>query len=87
MMLKFYGYYKQATEGQCNDVKPSFWDVIRRAKWEAWHKLGDMTEEEAMCLYVDELKQVHINVCQNMKKILEEIQNVTAIVLKQVKTS
>ena len=58
MMLKFYGYYKQATEGPCNDVKPNFWDVIRRAKWEAWHKLGDMTEEEAMTCYVDELKQV-----------------------------
>ena len=60
VMLKFYGYYKQATEGPCNDIKPNFWDVIRRAKWEAWHKLGTMEEEEAMTRYVDELKQVHI---------------------------
>ena len=59
VMLKFYGYYKQATEGPCNDIKPNFWDVIRRAKWEAWHKLGIMEEEEAMTRYVDELKQVH----------------------------
>ena len=87
VMLKFYGYYKQATVGPCNDIKPNFWDVIRRAKWEAWHKLGIMGEEEAMTRYVDELKQVHINVCQNMKIVLKEIQNVTAIVLKQVKTS
>ena len=60
VMLKFYGYYKQATVGPCNDIKPNFWDVIRRAKWEAWHKLGIMGEEEAMTRYVDELKQVHI---------------------------
>jgi len=58
MMLKFYGYYKQATEGPCNDAKPNFWDVIRRAKWDAWHKLGDMSEEEAMTRYVDELKLI-----------------------------
>ena len=58
MMLKFYGYYKQATLGQCNEPKPSFWDVIRRAKWDAWHKLGDMKEEDAMLCYVDELKKI-----------------------------
>jgi len=58
IMLKFYGYYKQATVGPCNDIKPNFWDVIRRAKWEAWHKLGIMGEEEAMTRYVDELKQI-----------------------------
>ena len=61
VMLKFYGYYKQATVGPCNDIKPNFWDVIRRAKWEAWHKLGTMEEEEAMTRYVEELKQVLID--------------------------
>ena len=58
MMLKFYGYFKQATIGPCNDIKPSFWEVIKRAKWEAWHKLGDMPCEEAMQCYVDELKKI-----------------------------
>ena len=57
-MLKFYGYYKQATLGPCDDAKPSFWDVVKRAKWEAWHKLGNMSPEEAMRNYVDDLKQV-----------------------------
>ena len=58
MMLKFYGYYKQATQGPCIDPKPSFWDVIRRAKYDAWHKLGDMPSEEAMTCYVEELKMI-----------------------------
>ncbi|XP_048237983.1 acyl-CoA-binding domain-containing protein 5-like [Haliotis rufescens] len=58
MMLRFYGFYKQATEGPCTDVKPSFWDLVKKAKWEAWNKLGDMPREEAMLKYVDALKVI-----------------------------
>ena len=58
VMLKFYGYYKQASKGKCSQPKPSFWDVVGRAKWEAWNKCGNMTQKEAMTLYIDELKQV-----------------------------
>ncbi|XP_022120949.2 acyl-CoA-binding domain-containing protein 5 isoform X1 [Pieris rapae] len=58
LMLKFYSYFKQATEGSCTKPKPGFWDVINRAKWEAWAKLGDMTKEEAMECYVDELHKI-----------------------------
>ena len=61
LMLKFYGYYKQASIGPCDSPKPSFWDVINRAKWDAWHKLGDMSSEDAMRHYVGELKQVCIH--------------------------
>lgn len=31
--LKFYSYYKQATEGPCDAPKPSFWEVVNKAKW------------------------------------------------------
>ena len=58
MMLKFYGFYKQATEGPVNIPEPSFWEVVKKAKYNAWKKLGDMTEEEAMRNYVEELKKV-----------------------------
>lgn len=58
MMLKFYAFYKQATEGQCTAPKPNFWDVVKKAKWEAWSKLGSMSREEAMCSYVDQLKTI-----------------------------
>ncbi|CAH2084061.1 unnamed protein product [Euphydryas editha] len=58
MMLKFYSFYKQATEGPCNKDKPGFWDVVNRAKWEAWNKLGDMPKEEAMQSYVKELHKI-----------------------------
>jgi acyl-CoA-binding protein len=57
-MLRFYGLFKQATEGKNNLPKPSFWAVITKAKWDAWKNLGNMPKEEAMKKYVDELKQV-----------------------------
>ncbi|XP_055948088.1 acyl-CoA-binding domain-containing protein 5-like [Argiope bruennichi] len=52
--LKFYSYFKQATEGPCELPKPGFWDVVNRAKWDAWSKLGNMSKEEAMQNYVQE---------------------------------
>lgn len=58
MMLKFYSFYKQATEGPCKLSRPAFWDPIGRYKWEAWSALGDMTKEEAMIAYVEEMKKI-----------------------------
>lgn len=34
--LKFYSYYKQATVGDCNTPQPYFFNVVERAKWDAW---------------------------------------------------
>uniref|UniRef100_A0A8C5NC57 ACB domain-containing protein n=1 Tax=Gouania willdenowi TaxID=441366 RepID=A0A8C5NC57_GOUWI len=58
MMLKFYSYYKQATLGLCNTPRPGFWDVVGKAKWDAWNSLGDMSKEAAMAAYVDEMKLI-----------------------------
>ncbi|XP_030022254.1 acyl-CoA-binding domain-containing protein 5 isoform X2 [Manduca sexta] len=58
LMLRFYSYFKQATEGPCDKPKPGFWDVVNRAKWESWNKLGNMTRDEAMQAYVDELHKI-----------------------------
>ncbi|XP_032091700.1 acyl-CoA-binding domain-containing protein 4 isoform X1 [Thamnophis elegans] len=56
-MLRFYGYYKQATMGQCQIPRPGFWDPIGRYKWDAWKSLGKMTKEEAMAAYIMEMKK------------------------------
>ncbi|KAF4788483.1 Acyl-CoA-binding domain-containing protein 5 [Turdus rufiventris] len=58
MMLKFYSFYKQATQGPCNIPRPGFWDPIGRYKWDAWSALGNMSKEEAMIAYVDEMKKI-----------------------------
>ncbi|XP_076757047.1 acyl-CoA-binding domain-containing protein 4 [Xylocopa sonorina] len=58
IMLRFYAYYKQATEGQCLQPKPAFWEVVKKAKWDAWTRLGNMSRTEAMNNYVEELKKI-----------------------------
>jgi acyl-CoA-binding protein len=58
LMLRFYAYFKQATEGPCVSPRPAFWEVVKKMKWEAWNRLGNMSREEAMNNYVEELKKV-----------------------------
>ncbi|XP_023277583.1 acyl-CoA-binding domain-containing protein 5A-like isoform X1 [Seriola lalandi dorsalis] len=59
MMLMFYSYYKQATLGPCNIPRPSgFWDTRGKAKWDAWSSLGNMTKEEAMKNYVEDIQLI-----------------------------
>lgn len=58
LMLRFYGYYKQATEGPATGPRPAFWDVVKRAKWDAWARLGTMARHQAMQAYVDELNKI-----------------------------
>lgn len=33
MLVMLYSYYKQATVGPCNTIKPNSWDPIGKAKW------------------------------------------------------
>ncbi|XP_074653736.1 acyl-CoA-binding domain-containing protein 5-like isoform X2 [Tubulanus polymorphus] len=58
LMLRFYGFYKQATLGPCMVQRPGFWDVVGKAKWDAWNSLGTMPKTEAMSNYVEELKKI-----------------------------
>lgn len=58
MLLTFYSLFKQATEGKCSVGRPALWNVVNRAKWDAWNRLGDMPREAAMQKYVDELKKI-----------------------------
>jgi peroxisomal 3,2-trans-enoyl-CoA isomerase len=56
--LKLYALYKQATIGPCNKDKPGMFDLVGRAKWDAWNKLGSMDQEEATrqyCATVEDL--------------------------------
>ena len=52
-LLKIYALYKQATEGDNEAKKPSFTDLVGRAKWDAWEKLKDMSLDDAKQQYID----------------------------------
>ncbi|KAI9143404.1 acyl CoA binding protein-domain-containing protein [Paraphysoderma sedebokerense] len=55
--LEFYALYKQATVGDVIGSRPSFWDLLARAKWDAWYKWKGTDEDEAKEIYVKKLVQ------------------------------
>ncbi|KAG9273665.1 acyl-CoA-binding domain-containing protein 5-B-like isoform X1 [Astyanax mexicanus] len=75
MLALFYSYYKQATVGPCNTTKPNAWDSIGKAKWEAWKALGEMTKEQAMKEYIQEIQLIleMIPVTEEMVDLMDEL--------------
>ncbi|KAM7295257.1 enoyl-CoA delta isomerase 2 isoform X2 [Ixodes scapularis] len=49
--LQLYALFKQATVGKCNVAKPGTFDFVGKAKWDAWYKLGDMSQDDAQNEY------------------------------------
>ncbi len=58
MLLKLYGYYKQATVGDCNTECPGFWNVKEKAKWEAWEQHKGMKKTHGMKKYVKLVEKI-----------------------------
>ncbi|XP_050099335.1 acyl-CoA-binding domain-containing protein 6-like [Anopheles aquasalis] len=58
-LLQFYGLYKQATVGPCNTTKPGIFNLQARAKWTAWHELGQLDSRTAMMRYEQLLNDLH----------------------------
>jgi acyl-CoA-binding protein len=52
-LLRIYGLFKQSTAGDNTEKKPSFSDVVARAKWEAWTAQKGLGADEAKQKYVD----------------------------------
>ncbi|KAF8076084.1 hypothetical protein FPV67DRAFT_1405790 [Lyophyllum atratum] len=50
--------YKQATVGNVKTPRPGIWDMLGRAKWDAWAKHRDLDSYEAKWLYVEALLKV-----------------------------
>ncbi|KDR83439.1 hypothetical protein GALMADRAFT_235577 [Galerina marginata CBS 339.88] len=56
--LTMYSLFKQATAGNVKSPRPGIWDMLGRAKWDAWAKHKDLDPYEAKWLYVDALLKV-----------------------------
>ena len=52
-LLKIYGLYKQASEGDNTGKRPGFTDMVGRMKFDAWAELKGKGGEEAMQEYVE----------------------------------
>jgi len=61
--LKLYGLYKQATLGNCNKSRPSFFNIPGRRKWDAWsHYLGT-DPDEAKTQYISIVDEIQSSQC------------------------
>ena len=52
-LLKLYGLFKQATEGDNNTERPGGFDFKAAAKYNAWDKLKGTAKEQAMEQYIE----------------------------------
>lgn len=52
-LLKLYALYKQGADGDVSGPKPGFFDFVGTAKYEAWAKLKDTSQDEAKQKYID----------------------------------
>lgn len=52
-LLKLYALYKQGSAGDNAEKKPSFSDMVGRAKWDAWSKLKGTDNAAAQQQYID----------------------------------
>ena len=59
-MLTLYGYYKQATIGDCNTSAPSMFDLKGKAKHSAWLENKGMDKEHAMKRYIKKVEKLNL---------------------------
>jgi acyl-CoA-binding protein len=52
-LLELYSLYKQGTQGDCDGKRPGMFNMVARAKYDAWAKRKGMSEEDAQQAYVD----------------------------------
>lgn len=59
-MLFLYGFYKQATIGDCNIEQPAFnvFKLKEYKKWEAWNSHEGIDTKTAMRQYIEKVKQL-----------------------------
>lgn len=54
-MLALYAHFKQASSGDVSGSRPGMFDMINRAKYDAWAALKGMSKEAAQQAYIDKV--------------------------------
>ncbi len=58
-LLKLYALYKQATEGDNNEERPSGFDFKAIAKHDAWAELKNKSRSDAQQEYISFVEELH----------------------------
>lgn len=56
--LLLYGYFKQATVGKNTTPQPKRGNLAASYKWDAWKKVGDITQDEAKLKFAELAKSL-----------------------------
>jgi diazepam-binding inhibitor (GABA receptor modulator, acyl-CoA-binding protein) len=57
-LLGLYAFYKQATAGDVQGARPTGFDLVGKAKFDAWAKLKGTSSEMAMQAYIELVKRL-----------------------------
>lgn len=52
VLLRLYALYKQGTHGDADDKRPGVFDLVGRAKYDAWKRAAGTAQEDAQRQYV-----------------------------------
>ncbi len=52
VLLELYALYKQGAQGDAGDKRPGAFDLVGRAKYDAWKALAGTTQADAQQKYV-----------------------------------
>jgi diazepam-binding inhibitor (GABA receptor modulating acyl-CoA-binding protein) len=54
-MLSLYAHFKQGSSGDASGSRPGMFDMINRAKFDAWAALKGMSQAAAQQAYIDKV--------------------------------
>jgi acyl-CoA-binding protein len=57
-LLNLYAFYKQATTGDVQGARPMGFDMVGKAKYDAWAKLKGTSRDMAMQAYVEIVRRL-----------------------------
>jgi len=57
-LLTLYAFYKQATVGDVTGARPGGFDMVGKAKYDAWAKLKGTSQEMAMQAYIEVVRRL-----------------------------
>ncbi|GAA5941759.1 uncharacterized protein JCM15063_002663 [Sporobolomyces koalae] len=77
--LLLYAVYKQATEGDIKTSRPGMFDVLGRAKWDAWNKRKGLSQADCKRKYVDVLLRILRGYSDRTQavELIQELENFT----------
>lgn len=57
-LLSLYAFYKQSTVGDVHGSRPTGFDLVGKAKYDAWAKLKGASQDMAMQAYIELVKRL-----------------------------